>query len=283
MGKFGNLVLLVAAVAVASASAQAQRTPGINATVVFGWGEIGKIFSFDWRGMSPTVIYGESKYIEYDRRAVVALCNTGLVDPEDCRKLAKAEEKVEEDVVALQSGKSSAGKVEWIACHLNACSLQQQNGRKFDWGEIKSIQFAPRKDGAGASGATPAPVNPKKMMSIGLTWRDGEGFRIDTDDWDGISPTTAYGGTAHISFDRDGLAALCRLHEGETNFDQCFAQLPQGDPGRDTVLLTSGKTVVGNVEWIACHQNDCVLQRDTGEQLDLAAVRGIRFARANRD
>lgn len=283
-GNLAGVALLLLAAASAVHPAHSQRTHGTSATIVFGWGDTADMFSWEWKGISPTVVYGEDTFVQYDRHGVAGICHPQAKDPEQCRRdLPKGQ--ISEDLVVLQSGETLPGDVEWIACHLDDCLLQQASGKSVDWETVKYIQFAPIKDGAGGTVAEPAKAGQdqnRKFLTVGFLWGNGKGFQTTSDKWDGMSPTVIYGDNKYISFDRRGLRSLCQLQGQDEEFAECFARLPNEAAGRDVVVLQSGETVPGNVEWIACHLNRCVLRQDSGAKIDWATVKGIRFTGADR-
>ncbi len=135
-----NKLLMVSAVALISAAsgvgpvALAQSTPGTHLIVVMRDGSRHDIFTFGWKGVSATAIYGHDEAFEKAKVRIVCL--------RECpEKLPAAE--VREDTVTWRSGPPTSGSLAGVFCtDLDVCRVVQGDRQRSSM-EMAYVQFAP--------------------------------------------------------------------------------------------------------------------------------------------
>jgi hypothetical protein len=136
-----NKLRLVAVVALISAAsgvgsvALAQSTPGTHLIVVMRDGGRHDIFTFGWKGISATAIYGHDEAFEKAKVRIVCL--------RECpEKLPAAE--VREDMVTWRAGPPTSGSLAGVFCtDLDVCRVVQGDRQRSSM-DMAYVQFAPQ-------------------------------------------------------------------------------------------------------------------------------------------
>jgi hypothetical protein len=126
-------IALISGVSVMGSVAMAQNTPGTHFIVVMRDGSRNDVFTFGWKGISATTIFGNNA--AYEKTTVRIVCLR------DCpEKLPTAD--VREDTVTWRSGEPTVGLVARVFCDgLDRCTVRQGDRRR-DSSEMAYVQFA---------------------------------------------------------------------------------------------------------------------------------------------
>jgi hypothetical protein len=127
-------ISLMSGVSVVGSVATAQSTAGTGFVVVMRSGVRHELFTYGWKGISATTVFGADE--PYDKAKVRIVCLRTCP-----KKLPTGD--VREDTVTWKEGPPTVGRVDGVFCNdLDMCTVSQGDRRR-DSQEMAYVQFAP--------------------------------------------------------------------------------------------------------------------------------------------